>query len=1312
MKNKKELEEKSEFEKFTNLYELSKTLRFELKPILETSVMLENNNVFEKDELIKKKYQKTKVYFDQLHREFVSECLQHVELSDLEKYNEAFKNIKKITKETSAKDKKILEAVFRKEENRLRKEIVFLFNRTAKIWATKKYSGLKNKNLKILDEKAVFEKILLERYGKNEKGLLKEDTLEKVEIIDKKTGEIKIIEESIFKGWTGFTGYFTKFFETRRNFYKDDGTSSAIATRIVDQNLRRFAENIEIIRFIQKKYPDFPFKKIVEKYEFEIEEVCNLAFYTSHCVLQNGIDSYNKNFVGEFKYAINLYRQANKGVKIPYLKTLDKQILSEKEKFIDEIENNEDLKIVLKDYLQTGVEKTNVLKKLFHEFIYCQEKFDLERIYFNKKGFEQISRMWTNETFLWEEKLAEYFKKNGKKLTKKNNTGYSFPDFIPLDYLRNSLEEIFKSEDQSFWKDKYKEILDRTKKPWEQFLKIFEFEWKNIFQREVQIEKEKRTIGFDISSKKLSIMLAQEDIEANNYKVVIKEFADSLLSVYQFSKYFAVEKSKKWDDSIEIDSEFYHHLDYGFFDQYYQNSFEKIITPYNLLRNYLTKKPWKEVQKWKLNFENPTLANGWDKNKEADNFAIILRKRNEYFLGLMKKGCNHLFIDKNKDDFTEGIGEGKYEKMVYKLLPGANKMLPKVFFSNSKINFFNPSKEILEIRNHSSHTKGGEPQKGFEKKDFNLSDCHKMIEFFKQSLLKHEDWKDFDFSFSETSSYKDMNDFYREVEQGGYKISFQDISEKYIEEKNKKGELYLFQIKNKDWNKGSSGAKNLHTLYFENLFSNENMAKNFILKLNGQAEIFYRPKVSAKKLGYKEDNNKNKVVNHKRYNEDKIFFHLPITLNRNTGEAFYFNRNLNEFLASNPKINIIGIDRGEKHLAYYSVINQKEEILESGSLNFVGQGLNGEPINYHEELEKKADKRKKARKDWQMVEGIKDLKKGYISQVVRKIADLAIQYNAIIVFEDLNMRFKQIRGGIEKSIYQQLEKALIEKLNFLVNKGEKNSEKAGHLFKAYQLTSPFTTFKEMGKQTGIIFYTQANYTSKIDPVTGWRPNLYLKYSNAKKSKEDILKFDKIEFVNNRFEFTYDLTKFTNDKKVKYPQKTIWTVCSNVERFYWNKKLNNNKGGYKHYENLTEEFKNLFEKSGIDVSKNILKQINNIEVKKNETFFSNFIFLFKLLCQIRNTDEKANDLDKQDFILSPVEPFFDSRKTKEFGYNLPKNGDENGAYNIARKGIIILNKISEWKQANEKLETKEKKKNEYPELFISNQEWDSFVARNN
>ena len=56
---------------------------------------------------------------------------------------------------------------------------------------------------------------------------------------------------------------------------------------------------------------------------------------------------------------------------------------------------------------------------------------------------------------------------------------------------------------------------------------------------------------------------------------------------------------------------------------------------------------------------------------------------------------------------------------------------------------------------------------------------------------------------------------------------------------NEKGQLYLFQIYNKDFSDKSTGTKNLHTMYFENLFSEENL-KNIVLKLDGNAEVFFR----------------------------------------------------------------------------------------------------------------------------------------------------------------------------------------------------------------------------------------------------------------------------------------------------------------------------------------------------------------------------------------------------------------------------------------------------------------------------------------
>jgi hypothetical protein len=60
-------------------------------------------------------------------------------------------------------------------------------------------------------------------------------------------------------------------------------------------------------------------------------------------------------------------------------------------------------------------------------------------------------------------------------------------------------------------------------------------------------------------------------------------------------------------------------------------------------------------------------------------------------------------------------------------------------------------------------------------------------------------------------------------------------------------------------------------------------------------------------------------------------------------------------------------------------------------------------------LEYREKKRKIQRQSWKEVDKIKDLKKGYVAAVVKKIVDLVLKYQAIVIFEDLNMRFKQIR---------------------------------------------------------------------------------------------------------------------------------------------------------------------------------------------------------------------------------------------------------------------------------------------------------------
>ena len=149
---------------------------------------------------------------------------------------------------------------------------------------------------------------------------------------------------------------------------------------------------------------------------------------------------------------------------------------------------------------------------------------------------------------------------------------------------------------------------------------------------------------------------------------LLKELLDCIKSIETFVKPLLGTGSV-----AEKDDNFYGELDvlYAQLSQ---------ITPlYNKVRNYVTKKPY-SIEKVKINFQNPTLLNGWDINKERDNLAVILRKNGLYYLGIMDKRNNKAFMEQELDD-----GDSFYEKMEYKLIPGPNKMLPKVFFGKSNL---------------------------------------------------------------------------------------------------------------------------------------------------------------------------------------------------------------------------------------------------------------------------------------------------------------------------------------------------------------------------------------------------------------------------------------------------------------------------------------------------------------------------------------------------------------------------------------------------------------------------------------------------
>lgn len=1214
------------YENLSNLFPVSRTLKFELIPCFETMEYFEKCILMD-DENKALIYKKVKKYCDEYHRYFINECLKDFEDNTfkdlLNEFDKCFNIESKVNKEL--KDIGKVEDI----QKKLRKIISEKFTKHPK------YKSLFGKDLISLS--------LVEYFANDQK----------------KLDEIKLFD--------GFSSYFAGFDTNRKNIYLDEEKHTSISYRLINENLPIYLNNIKIFNIILNNIPDIK-EKIKQNLNIDCEKYFKNVENYNQVLTQEKIEEYNLLIAGKseeniklqgINEIVNLYKQKN-DIKIPKLKELYKQILSDTNSIsfkFDIINDDKELIEMINDFY--SIFKVNFIgDDTFKQAINNIGDYNIKNIYLNNDASlttlsQNVYKDWNYINYLIELDYDRNYNGKIKIGTSKYNEKKENEVKKIKEISISKIEELIKIYDEESHNSM--KLVEYFKNSLFECYKIIDETYNNV--------KSILEANYDDNSK---ILLQNcEAVEC------IKKFLDAIKNLQNLIKYLIPK-----NNSLDIDFEFYNALNY--------NLLSEIIPVYNRTRNYLTQKPY-SLEKFKLNFSCPTFLNGWDLNKEDDNLGIILRKDGCFYLGIINKNNRKLFSKKEK---YEKNGD-YYEKVEYKLLPGPNKMLPKVFFSKSRINQFCPKEELLTKYKAGFHKKG---------ENFDLSFCHELIDFYKASISKHEDWSKFNFKFTETKKYEDISQFYREVETQGYNITFTNISSEYINQLVSKGKLYLFKIYNKDFSKYSKGTPNLHTLYWKALFDEDNL-KNVVYKLNGGAEMFYRKKsIKAnvthpknKPIDNKSINNAKKqsifeydLIKDKRFTVDKFQFHVPITLNFKAKGMNKFNDFINSEIKKASDIHVIGIDRGERHLLYICVINQNGEIVEQYSLNKLGN------VDYNELLAKKENERNKARQSWGRIQNIKELKEGYMSQIVYKLTQLMFKYNAVVVLEDLNSGFKNLRKKVEKSVYDKFETKFIDKLSYLVDKSIENKFAQGSIMNAYQLSNKDI---KSGKQNGILFYIPAWCTSKIDPLTGFVNLFCLK----KIDKDFISKIDSIRFNSNEnyFEFDIDYTNFSNKSVGK---RTNWTLCTYGERILTSKSAKANGNWDNIVVELTSNFKKLFDIYNMDynnLKEDIIKKADSkfFNAKEEKDGFYGFSILFKLLVQLRNSVSNS----KEDYILSPVKTkngfFYDSRNNAG---KYPENADANGAYNIARKGLIIINRI------------KNKKDNESFNYIIKNEDWLTYV----
>jgi len=1277
--------ENSIWAEMTNQYSLSKTLRFELKPSDKTEEFIEKNGLINEDEQRNKDFLYSKELLNEYYSHFIEKRLGEIQIDVgvLKDYFETYKEFNKLKqkgKEVDSKELKKAEARLLASQNHLRKALHRVF--------------FMNKN--ISDKRDEKDIIAAVKYHADN-GVVNEkvDRLNRF-LIDK------------------CTTYFTGFFNNRDNVFTSEEIPTSVFYRTINENLPFFVKNIQKYEKLKDIIPE---KELItrendlkkELGEFSVKEVFSIKYFNS-CLNQKGIDKYNQILGGVKKENIQikglnelineLSQNKDKSIRKLKMTPLYKQILSKSESKsfkIDTIKNGKELNYKINEFYElvstSNKDQKEALISLLEKLFKNERELDFDGIYVNSKGLRELSNKVFGDWYVIESALKQQYKSKILSTGKKEKDD-SKKDKETSEWFKKTKQFSINDINSSLEAAQNDLITNKNKNIWAYFKRLENQKELNLITEINESFKDLESVQFGEDKELLN------DSNEENVKK-IKKALDSVQELLWFISPLMYDKPKEEVFDLNLDPEFY-----GQFNIIYEGV-RQIVPLYNKTRNFIAQKPFNE-SKFKLNFENSTLLDGWDKNKEPDNWSILFRKDNNYYLGIIASGKGNNRIFEKIPEYKQG---DCYEKMNYKLLPDPSKMLPKVFFADKNIEYYSPPKEILSIRNHSSFTKGGTPQEGFEKKEFNLKDCHKMIEFYKECISKHPEWNEFGFKFKKTSEYSDTSEFYKEVSDQGYKLTFQKVSTNYLDEMVNTGKLYLFNIWNKDFSKFSKGKPNLHTLYWKEIFS-ENNLKDVVYKLNGQAEIFYRKKsLSGKVTHLKNIPIKNKdsingketsvfkydLIKDKRYYQNKYLFHCPITLNFKAKGSSFINNKINEFIIKNcNKINILGIDRGERNLLYCSLLNSNGKIILQKSFN-VMQDKFGRNVDYYNKLDAKEKERDKSRKEWKNIENIKELKEGYLSQIIHEIAKIIIEHNAIVVLEDLNFGFKRGRFKFEKQVYQKFELKLIEKLNYLVFK-DKNSTLAGGLLHAYQLTNEFDSFKKLGKQSGVLYYVGANYTSKIDPKTGFANLLHPSYENVEQSKEFFGKFDSIKFnkTEGLFEFDFDYSNFNKDSKLK---KNQWKVFTNGERII-NERTKNNTYESKKI-NLTDELKKLFEEEKIPFTEtNNLK--GHIISSNSKNLHKGLTNLLKYTLQLRNSNNKTNE----DYILSCVKydekNFFDSRNAKE---SEPKDADANGAYNIGLKGLMLIEKMKE----QSKKQRGEKQKYD---LKISNEDYFNWVTNRN
>lgn len=275
-------------------------MRFEARPIGKTRENIVKSNILDQDEKRAADYVKMKKIIDEYHKCFINQTLSGFNLKLNGTSSDSLEEYLAVYNLSVRGDK-----TFKTIQAKLRKQIVDCLTKEEAY-------------------KTIFKKELIQQ-----------DLMAFV-----KTDQ----ERELVEGFSNFTTYFTGFNENRANMYSADEKSTAIAYRLINDNLPKFIDNCNAFRIISvnlelKEQLDQLFNDFANRLSVDsISELFELNYF-NRVLTQDGIDIYNAIISGRtedndvkikgLNEYVNIYNQTHKDNRMPKLKILFKQILSD-----------------------------------------------------------------------------------------------------------------------------------------------------------------------------------------------------------------------------------------------------------------------------------------------------------------------------------------------------------------------------------------------------------------------------------------------------------------------------------------------------------------------------------------------------------------------------------------------------------------------------------------------------------------------------------------------------------------------------------------------------------------------------------------------------------------------------------------------------------------------------------------------------------------------------------------------------------------------------------------------------------------------